>query len=243
MSVLRNRQAGERPVQPPQIRRYRPDWSPMAWEVVLDYADHEQPPYLNEGFRSMALYRARADGRTYLYAGTMAAHSPAIWRSATGDPGTWQRVFVFPDDPATRIGSIRGMAAHDDGLLYVSVTASGDVLPGGVGQIWATDGTAFTPVVTDGFGNPHNGGIATLASFAGCLYAGTYNPETGYEVWKLRCTDALDAPSRWGSTPSPATARAAAPCCASRRTAGGNGWSGRGASSPFPSTAPVLAGT
>jgi hypothetical protein len=182
------------PVQPPQIRRYRPDLGPDTWEVVLDYKDHEQPPYLNEGFRSMAVYKAQNDGVTYLYAGTMAAHSPTVWRSATGEPDNWELAFTFPDDPANNIGSVRGMVVHDDGLLYVSTTPRGDILPGGIGQIWVTDGGNFTPVVTDGFGNPHNTGITKLASFNGCLYAGTYNSHTGFEVWKLRCTSDPQAP-------------------------------------------------
>ncbi len=72
----------------------------------------------------------------------------------------------------------------DTGYLYVgtdnnSTTRSGDILPGGVGQIWVTDGMTFTQVITDGFGNPDNGGVSSLASFNGCLYAGTYNPVTG----------------------------------------------------------------
>jgi hypothetical protein len=184
----------ERPVQPPQIWRYRPERGAMVWEPVLDLAAHESAPYLTEGFRAMAIYRARSDGRTYLYAGTMAEHSPSLWRTASGDPGSWERGFVFPatDDPP--LGSIRGLAVHDDGLLYISLTASGDILPGGTGQIWATDGAAVFPVVTDGFGNPDNIGIASLASYGGCLYAGTYNGAHGYEVWKLRCVDDPGAP-------------------------------------------------
>jgi hypothetical protein len=196
MAALRGRKGGDTdlPVQPPQLRRYRPDLGPQTWEVVLDYADHEQAPYLNEGFRSMGIYKSKADGRSYLYAGTMAAHNPEVWRSAKGEPGSWEKVFTFPDVPESKIGSIRGMVAHDDGLLYMSTTRSGDILPGGVGQIWATDGITFTRVITDGFGTPDNGGITSLASFNGCLYAGTYNPATGYEVWKLRCVSDLEAP-------------------------------------------------
>jgi hypothetical protein len=193
LSALKPRSQGPLPVEPPQIRRYRPDLGPDTWEVVFDYKDHEQPPYLNEGFRSMVAYKAQNDGVTYLYAGTMADHSPTIWRSATGDPGNWDLVFTFPQDEA-KIGSVRGMVVHDDGLLYVSTTPRGDILPGGIGTIWSTDGSTFTPVVTDGFGSPDNQGIAKLASYNGCLYAGTYNAHHGFEVWKLRCTDSPDAP-------------------------------------------------
>ncbi len=178
------------PVEPPQIRRYRPDLGPATWEVVLDIADHQQPPYHDQGFRSMAIYRAKVDGRSYLYAGTMAAHSPSLWRSATGEPGSWEWVHTFSE----QTGSVRGLISHDDGLLYMSTTAPGDIAPGGIGTIWATDGVTFTSVVTDGFGNPANAGVTALSSFNGCLYAGTYNPTTGYEVWKLRCTSFPDAP-------------------------------------------------
>jgi hypothetical protein len=194
LAVLRERTQGPvRPVQPPQIRRYRPDLGSETWEVVLDYVDHEQPPYLNEGFRAMGTYQSQVDGRTYLYAGTMAARNPSVWRSASGDPGSWEKVFTFPDEPEGQFGSVRSLVPHEDGLLYMAVTPSGDIMSGAMGQIWATDGLTFKPLITDGFGNPDNMGISMLASFDGCLYAGTYNPN-GYEVWKLRCVSAPDAP-------------------------------------------------
>jgi hypothetical protein len=196
MAVLQERKHGpSRPVQPPQIRRYRPDLGPETWEVVLDYADHEEPPYLTEGFRAMEIYRSQVDGRSYLYAGTMAARNPSVWRSASGDRGSWEKVFTFPDEPEGQFGSVRSLVPHADGLLYMAVTPSGDIMSSFMGQIWVTDGLAFTPLIADGFGDPNNQGISTLASFDGCLYAGTYNPN-GYEVWKLRCVSDPDAPPR-----------------------------------------------
>jgi len=196
LAVLKERKqgGGPLPVQPPQIRRYRPDRGPQEWEVVLDLAEREQAPYLDEGFRSMAVYQARADGRTYLYAGTMAVRTPSVWRTASGEPGEWEKAFTFPDDPASKVGSIRSLVAHDDGLLYMATTPIDDITSDGIGQIWVTDGARFEPVIADGFGNPNNVGITTMASYKGCLYAGTYNPAQGYEVWKLRCTSAPSAP-------------------------------------------------
>jgi hypothetical protein len=196
LAALKERKqgGGQLPVQPPQVRRYRPDHGPKEWEVVLDLAEREQPPYLDEGFRSMAVYRAQADGRTYLYTGTMAVRTPSVWRTATGEPGEWEKAFTFPDDPASKIGSIRSLVAHDDGLLYMSTTPIDDITSDGIGQIWVTDGTSFEPVIADGFGNPNNVGITTMASYNGCLYAGTYNPTQGYEVWKLRCVADPTAP-------------------------------------------------
>jgi len=196
LAILRQRRssAGQLPIQPPQIRRYRPDLGPTEWEVVLDPANRAQTPYLDEGFRSMALYRAKVDGRTYLYAGTMAVRTPSVWRTASGDMGSWRKAFTFPEDPVGKAGSVRAMVAHADGLLYVATTHIGDIVTGGVGQIWATDGTNFEPVIADGFGNPNSVGITTLSSYNDCLYAGTYNPTQGYEVWKLRCTSEPAAP-------------------------------------------------
>jgi hypothetical protein len=51
----------------------------------------------------------------------------------------------------------------------------------------------YAPLIADGFRDPNNQGISTLASFDGCLYAGTYNAN-GYQVWRLRCVSDLDAP-------------------------------------------------
>lgn len=181
---------------PPEIRRYRPDQGELTWESVLDYADHEAAPYSTIGFRTLCVYRSPLDGKTYLYAGTAANRHPSVWRTATGDPDDWEMVFAFPFDEGSQIGSVRGMVAHEDGLLYISTTPTGDISPTCGGQIWVSDGTDFTPVVLDGFGNPYNRGITTVESFNGALYAGTYNPRTGFEVWKLRDINHYDAPPK-----------------------------------------------
>jgi hypothetical protein len=85
------------------------------------------------------------------------------------------------------------MAVHE-GLLYIG-TANDLANQGNQGQIWATDGASFWPVVEDGFGNPENTGIMAMASFNGWLYAGTANRAEGFEIWKLAGPGA-DAPMR-----------------------------------------------
>ena len=173
--------------RPPEIRRYRPDLGPKHWERVLDYRDVETgPQWQTSGFRGMAVYRAASDGVKYLYAGTF-GNRPALWRSATGDAGSWEQVWESPLE-----GSIRSLTIHD-GLLYFAVSHESGVerFPG---EIYATDGATFRAVVTDGFGNPHNWGIFSLASYNGYLYAGTFNREDGYELWKLEGPDAGAAP-------------------------------------------------
>lgn len=164
--------------RPPEIRRYRPDLGPGQWEKVLDYRDVEtDPDWKTSGFRGMAAYRARSDGVTYLYAGTF-GDEPAVWRSPTGEAGSWEQVFTSPLE-----GSIRSFAVHNN-LLYVAVSheSGAERFPG---EIYATDGDTFTLVNDDGFGNPLNWGVFSLRSYNGWLYAGTYNREEGCEVWKL----------------------------------------------------------
>lgn len=165
------------PARPPEIRRYRSDLEPRLWERVFDYRDVERRPYETIGFRFMKAYRAQSDGRAYLYAATMGTR-PALWRSVSGDPGTWELVWTLDE-----VGAVRWMEPHRE-LLYIAVShdVPTEVRPG---QLWATDGAAFWPVMQDGFGDPANRGVMALASFNGWLYAGTANYATGYEVWKL----------------------------------------------------------
>lgn len=170
----------------PEIRRYRPDLSPTTWETVLDVREYdltdEQRPY---GFRIMKTYRNQSDGKQYLYAGTRGAHT-ALWRSQTGEPGTWQEFWRLE-----REGSIRGMAVHN-GLLYMAFYNDyalfddpdlADCL------VLATDGQDVWTVIDDGFGDPHNSGVFTLESFNGWLYVGLQNLVQGGEVWKMAGPD------------------------------------------------------
>jgi hypothetical protein len=181
-SVLGLKELGEVSLRPPEIRRYREDIFPLAWERVFDYRDVVAEPDLQTvGIRHMKAYRAQSDGVNYLYAGT-AGEVIDIWRTATGGPNSWQRVWS-----TDTVSSVRGMAEHN-GILYIALT---DEFPDDeqLGAIWATDGESFWPVVEDGFGNPDNIGVACLASFADWLVAGTMNLATGYEVWKLEGPD------------------------------------------------------
>jgi hypothetical protein len=122
---------------------------------------------------------------------------PALWRSPTGDPGTWQQVWSNPEE-----GSIRALAVHNH-VLYVAVSHE-QRRPGLPGEIYATDGDAVWMVIGDGFRGPGNTGIYSLASFNGWLYAGTSNSQLGYDVWKLEGPGG-DGPIRvvTGGGPSP----------------------------------------
>ena len=192
-------QPDQQPVYP-EIRRYRPDVSPTSWQRVLDTRgqnmdDHSRP----QGFRSMKSYRNKSDGKLYLYAGGR-GDTTSLWRSQTGEPGTWEQFWV-----EDQVGSIRGMAIHN-GLLYLSYYNDYAMVDKAAGEgtgakpdapsavILATDGATVWTVMDTGFGNKNNVGIFTLESFNGWLYAGTHNPLQGAEVWKLEGPDPAAPP-------------------------------------------------
>lgn len=58
------------------------------------------------------------------------------------------------------------------------------------GEIWRYDGTNWEQVVGggagggNGFGNPNNIGVFSLAALGSYLYAGTWNDTTGTEIWR-----------------------------------------------------------
>ncbi|MEK7795049.1 MAG: hypothetical protein AAB353_10990 [Candidatus Hydrogenedentota bacterium] len=168
------------PFRPAEIRRHRPDLGERDWERVYDTRE-EGGPFQTSGFRSLRPYRAESDGELYLYAGSFGADA-SLYRSPTGDPGTWERVFQT-DKP----GAIRGLEEHN-GLLYFSTTVL-DLIDEDFetpeGKIYATDGETFWPVIEDGFGNPNNLESIVLRSFDGWLYAGTRNKVDGFEIWKF----------------------------------------------------------
>ncbi len=165
--------------RPPEMRRYRPDLGTTNWERVFDFRDVETgPDWQTTGYRSLRGYRNQSDGKLFLYAGTF-GRKPALWRSATGDPNSWEKFWENPVE-----GSIRTLAEHN-GKLYIGVTHEYRVANQVPGEIYVTDGAAVTAVVTDGFGSAENDGVFALASYNGWLYAGTINRDFGYEVWKL----------------------------------------------------------
>jgi hypothetical protein len=206
-AVMGQEELGDISVRPPEIRRYRDDISPLEWERVFDYRDVEtESNFTTIGFRYIKTYRAQSDGVNYLYAATMGEEA-TLWRTAKGDPGTWEIAWLSGD-----VGSVRWMEEHN-GIMYIALA---NEVPKGeqIGKIWATDGDLFWPVIEDGFGNPENKGMMCLTSYNGWLYAGTRNPTFGYEIWKLAGPDGSFGPIQilGGGGPSPVNEAAITPC-------------------------------
>ena len=119
----------------------------------------------------------------YLYAGTwvydLDTHGAEIWRSATGDSDSWEKVLMDSTIGHSNTEAILTMTVFKDALFAATVNkATG-------GEIWrSTDGAHWQQVNADGFGNGNNVKIVSLEVFSNRLYAGTLNNETGGEIWR-----------------------------------------------------------
>lgn len=119
----------------------------------------------------------------YLYAGTWVGdsndHGAEIWRSNTGNSGSWTRVASngFSNDNSNY--AILSMKVFN-GSLYA---ATGNDMSGG--ELWrSSDGLNWTQVNSDGFGSADNTRVVSLETFASNLYVGTWNSATGGEIWR-----------------------------------------------------------
>ncbi|MBE2231910.1 MAG: hypothetical protein IAE85_00285 [Anaerolinea sp.] len=135
------------------------------------------------GSTNNAEFMALAVFNDHLYAGTWVGdtgvHGAEIWRSATGDNGSWTRVASngFDNDPHN--GAIISMKSFG-GALYAATMnwANG-------GEVWRTsNGVQWTQVNFNGFGNGANTHVSSLEVFDGRLYAGTRHSFGGGEIWR-----------------------------------------------------------
>ncbi len=149
----------------------------LSWEQVVANSFNEP----NEAIESMALF----DG--YLYVGTRSTVSGCqIWRSATGNAGTWQKVADNGFSGDTRVLSVIVLIAFN-GYLYAGTGGSVDHAL----TLWRTsDGLIWEPITTDGFGDSSNIRLTSACIFGDYLYVGTSNEVQGGEVWRSMTGDA-----------------------------------------------------
>jgi hypothetical protein len=104
-----------------------------------------------------------------------------LWRSPSGDPGTWEEVAVFPT-----WNDISSFATFKGGL-YVSSMFTLDEDGFTAAQIWRSfDGVNWEPVIMNGFGNPSNITTWSFGQKDGYLYVGTGGFEGGGDIWRTR---------------------------------------------------------
>jgi photosystem II stability/assembly factor-like uncharacterized protein len=98
-----------------------------------------------------------------------------LWRSSSGDPGTWQQV---NQDGFGSPGSGRVSFQVFGGYLYAGFDRVGPA------ELWrSSNGTSWEPVFTDGLGSEMNRRPA-LAEFQGQLYLAFRNPRDGGQIWR-----------------------------------------------------------
>jgi hypothetical protein len=106
-----------------------------------------------------------------------------VFRSPSGDPGTWDEVMRFP-------GLASGTFQTFKDALYMAswnAWAPPHMQPA-PDQIWRTfDGVKWEMVVGDGFGNPGSDEMGAFAEYKGYLYVGEGTSEGGGgQIWRTQ---------------------------------------------------------
>jgi hypothetical protein len=136
----------------------------------------------NQAFTHMHVYKG------HLYGGCFnLLTGPEVWRSATGDPDSWEQ--VNQDSWGDPRNSDATMTFEHGGYLYMGTESARAYNRIGC-QLLRTDGKLSPPydqweqVNPDGFGNPKNHNIYGLGMLRGKMYAATWNWTQGVEVWR-----------------------------------------------------------
>jgi len=116
------------------------------------------------------------------YAGTTNGNGAQIWRSSSGDPGTWTRAggdLILKDG-----GQVTSFAIFKDHLYVAVEPGSGGWQDGQIG-VWRTvDGSKWELVIEPGFGDPENKSAGGFFVYKDYLYLGARNDVEGAELWR-----------------------------------------------------------
>jgi hypothetical protein len=137
-------------------------WAPMT---ITGFSNPD-----NVDFTALAGYGGK------IYAGvTNQVTGAQIWSSYTGDNNSWTQ--VAPAAPGADPAAITAFAEFDGGL-YAAVESEAPA------QIWRSYGGAWETVVGDGFGNSNTTSMGGMAVFAGYLYVGAGNTQSGALLYR-----------------------------------------------------------
>lgn len=184
-------------VQRGQIWRFDGlDWEPVAESPLV--AERGDRAARESGYRRMVVFQGDGDEEPVLYVSTISARGSLILRSQDGY--TFEPTAHQPDVPG-RPWSYRALASFE-GRLYAA--PAGQVTDDGVQRnaagaavVYAASdpaGGAWVEACDPGFGDPANGTVYELSVAGDHLYAGTFNPVTGCQVWR---TAGGRLPHRW----------------------------------------------
>jgi hypothetical protein len=103
-----------------------------------------------------------------------------IWRSSTGISSSWQRVASQGFGGGSAYFIITSLTTFK-GQLYAGVEATA----GTGAQVWrSSNGTNWTLVSANGFGDPDNFQTGSSVVYRGQLYVTTRNDVTGTQLWR-----------------------------------------------------------
>jgi len=113
-----------------------------------------------------------------------------IWRSSTGDAGSWTKMTKGFGSAENR--SVVGFEIFN-GYLYAG-TFDAFINNALGGEVWrSSDGAAWSQVNMGGFGDAENHVISALAAFNSYLYAiTTHTGDSGAEIWRCQTCDGSD---------------------------------------------------
>jgi sugar lactone lactonase YvrE len=145
----------------------------------------------NSEIFSMIVFSNTLYATTWSYTTT---HGAEIWRSSSGDKGSWSRVvsngFGDPNNQAVIASEVYSNSLYlgTNNWNNASGTTTG-------GKIWRSgNGVDWTPVNSPGFGDVNNSCISSLEPFNGYLYASTVYSGTlgGAQVWRCHVCNGSD---------------------------------------------------
>jgi hypothetical protein len=115
-------------------------------------------------------------------------HGAEVWRSGTGDAGSWAKVVTNGFGDAAN-GLIVTLKVHSSYLYASTMNPAG-------GEVWRTrtGNTGDWKMVNgNGFGDSGNAMITSMTSYDNYLYAGTHNAAgAGAQIWRCRTCDGTD---------------------------------------------------
>lgn len=139
-----------------------------AWQQIAS----DGLGFSNTGFNSLTVF-----SNTLLAATSSPTSGIQIWGSTSGDPGSWDQ---FNSDGFGLVitGQDSTMEAYNNQLYFGIGLKKVAVL------LRTNNLITWTPVFTDGLGNPNNTNVSSMAEFNGDFYIGLRNLSDGGEVWR-----------------------------------------------------------
>jgi len=183
----------ESPLVSPSRRSRVPDLSVGQNAAGLAKFRHNPEPLPRDtGYRSMCVFQGKTDDAPALYVSTMSRSGGLILRSADGE------TFEVVSEPGLGVPdtySFRGLLAFGDRIFASAAgVITDEYLDPDVGReakIYVSDDPRngqWIAAAEPGFGDPSNVSISAVAPAFGRLYAGTANPDMGFQIWQTEAS-------------------------------------------------------